>query len=269
MRIRITFKVKNRGGLVPFHHQYLIAQVFKGLLLAEGDSAYKNYAFFSFSGIKGQTKLSRNGLHYNSRKVTIVVSSASREFMDHLVKLVLRADELSIGNLTIIPEIAEEEQAVVFKRETKYVCISPLVLLPPAFNDDSAKAFIPPETDEFSDLLYDSTITRMTEFGIDTSKIDEVQKFQLVPDAGYLQKIKSSGKKFARIYPVYDQDVKCEARGYTFPFTLFAAPEVQDFIFTCGLGSHCYKGFGMLDLAHSDPTARAVLYATKEQLVTA
>jgi CRISPR-associated endoribonuclease Cas6 len=82
-------------------------------------------------------------------------------------------------------------------------------------------------------------------------------KFQVVPDADYLQRIQEGHKKFARIYPLYDNDVKFEVRGYTFPFTLYAAREVQQFVYEHGLGYFCYKGFGMLDVAHNDPAHRS------------
>ena len=91
-------------------------------------------------------------------------------------------------------------------------------------------------------------------------------KFQLVPDHSYLMKIEQSQKKFARIYPVFDQDVKYEVRGYTFPFTLYAAPEVQKFVFILGLRAFTHKGFGMLDLANIDPTKRTKEYKVENYL---
>ena len=82
-------------------------------------------------------------------------------------------------------------------------------------------------------------------------------KFQIVPDHEYIQRLQASHKKFARIYPLYDNDVKFEVRGYTFPFTLYAAREVQQFIYENGLGYFTHKGFGMLDVANNDSIQRA------------
>ncbi len=269
MRIRVTFNVNNRGGLVPFHHQYLISEIFRGLLNQDFLSEFKNYAYYSFSGLKGQTRLSRDGLRYNSKKVTIVISSMSEQFMRHLVSLILKQDEIEIAELNLTPEIAEEEVSVALDREAKFLCISPLMLMSPENNQINAKAFIVPTSDSFSDYLYDTTINRMTSYGIDVNAIQGVEKFQLVPDQNYLKKIKSSNKKFARIYPLYQSGEKMEVRGYTFPFTLFAAPEVQAFIYTCGLGSMCCKGFGMLDIANSKPIERTVPFLTKSELISA
>lgn len=268
MRIRVSFKVNNRGGLVPFHHQYLIAGVINEVLAGSSVSAYRDYAFFSFSGIKGQTRLGKNGLHFNSKMVTIVFSSASREFLDHLVKLILNQKEVQVGNLKLTPELAQEEMPVQLEKGTKYVCISPMVLVSPKDDPSRAKDFMQPFSDEFSDYLYESTIDRMTSFGMNVDEIPEVQKFQLVPDEHYLAKIKAENKKFARVYPMYDGGDKYEVRGYTIPFTLYAAAEIQDFLYTCGLGLHSNKGFGMLDLANSDPTERIVDYAKRENLVS-
>jgi CRISPR-associated endoribonuclease Cas6 len=82
-------------------------------------------------------------------------------------------------------------------------------------------------------------------------------KFQIVPDKDYIHRIQSSHKKFARIYPLYDNDVKFEIRGYTFPFVLYAAKEVYQFIYENGLGQFTHKGFGMLDIANNNPIHRA------------
>ncbi len=158
------------------------------------------------------------------------------------------------------------EQKPEINDAMKYICISPLVLMRPQFSDSEGKKFISPESDTFSDLLFESTMLRMEKLGKYT--VDELasfNKFQIVPDEDYLRKIHESQKKFARIYPVYDQDVKYEIRGYTFPFTLYAAPEVQHFVFICGLGAFAYKGFGMLDIANSDPSKRTIEYRKKQE----
>ena len=104
----------------------------------------------------------------------------------------------------------------------------------------------------------------MEEHGIDTESIAGVNKFQVVPDLAYINKIRQSQKKFSRIYSYYDQDVRYEVRGYTFPFTIYASEEVQDFIFTCGLGYYGNKGFGMVDVANADQTKRTTEYRTRE-----
>jgi CRISPR-associated endoribonuclease Cas6 len=103
-------------------------------------------------------------------------------------------------------------------------------------------------------MLYESIMSRMESSGLfTTEQLSSFYKFQLIPDKEYLQKIKDSDKKFARIYPTFgDEGQKYEVRGYTFPFILYAAPEVRKFVFDCGLGALTHKGFGMLDLAQAD-----------------
>ncbi len=264
MRVRVTFKVKNRGAAVPFHHQHLIAQVLRGLVLSASTDEFKNYTYYNFSGLKGQTRVSRSGLNYNSSRVTIVISSTERSFLDFLIGRIFDQDKIAVGELFIVPEHVDEEVEVAFEKSTKLLAISPIVLVKASFNSDEAKQFLEPGTDEFSDLLFNSTLLRMEEHGIDTERIPGVNQFQIVPDLAYINKIRQSQKKFSRIYSFYDQDVRYEVRGYTFPFTLYASPEVQDFIFTCGLGYHGNKGFGMVDLANADPTKRVVDYRSKE-----
>ncbi len=261
MRVRIIFILKNKGAFVPFHHQFLLAQLIKGIIIKGGEEKYRDYLHYNFSGLKGQTKISRNGLHYFSNRVTLVFSCLNKQFLDYVIVELFKLANIEVGNLVLIPESVEIEANPTFQEEMKYICISPIVLIKPSFNDSESKRFINPQSDEFSDILFESTILRMQALGkYSESQLAGFSKFQLIPDEEYLRKIHETQKKFARIYPVYDQDVKYEVRGYTFPFTLYAAHEVQEFVFTEGIGSFTHKGFGMLDIANSDPSQRTTPY---------
>ncbi|GGZ25922.1 hypothetical protein GCM10007049_18120 [Echinicola pacifica] len=243
-----------------------MAQFLKGLIVKGGREEFFNYNYFNFSGLKGQTKVSRSGLHYYSSLVTLVLSSPNEDFIDYLLEQVFKTPKIELGNLIISPEYTEKESEPELEPSNKFVCISPLVLLSPTFDDDSGKRFINPDTDEFSDLLYESTLTRMERSGWYTQEqMESFFKFQVVPDMNYVNKLKEQQKKFARIYSVYDMDVKYEVRGYTLPFTLYAAHEVQDFVFKCGLGAFTHKGFGMLDLANNSPSQRTEPYKFKRE----
>ena len=92
----------------------------------------------------------------------------------------------------------------------------------------------------------------MEEAGIDVDAIPNIDKFQVVPDMKYFEKMKASQKRIAWVYPVFDQEIRHEIRGYTFPFTLYAPKEVQQFLFSCGMGQYTQKGFGLLDVANAD-----------------
>lgn len=258
MRTRIIFSLKNRGAYVPFHHQYLLAQVIKGLLIFGPDKGFLDFNQYNFSGLKGQTKVSRKGLHYFSAKVTLVFACSDKAFLDYFLARLFEQKEVIVGNMHLVPEAIEEEEPVAISDESRFLCISPIVVIPAAFNDESGKKFVSPESDEFSDLLYDSTLSRMETVGKYTAEqLTSFYKFQIVADHEYIQRIQASHKKFARIYPLYDNDVKFEVRGYTFPFTLYAAKEVQQFIYENGLGYFTHKGFGMLDVANNDSIQRA------------
>ncbi len=253
MRIRIVFALKNRGAYVPFHHQYLLAQTIKGLVMLGKNNSFLNYTQYNFSGLKGQIKISRKGLHFYSSKVTLVFSASHKDFLDYFLSVLFEQKELLIGNLQLVPESVEQEEPVTIGESVKFLCISPIVLIPASFNDESSKRFISPESDEFSDLLYDNTIARMEESGkFSASQLADFYKFQLVADKDYINRIQSTHKKFARIYPLYDADVKYEVRGYTFPFTLYAPQPVQQFIYENGLGYFSHKGFGMVDVANAN-----------------
>lgn len=158
-----------------------------------------------------------------------------------------------IGSLQLAPEAVENEDPVSITDSVKFLCISPIVLLPASFNDDVGKRFVSPDMDEFSDLLYDSTIARMeASKKYSPEELAQYYKFQLVADKEYINRLQASHKKFARIYPLYDSDIKYEVRGYTFPFTLYAPQPVQQFVYENGLGHFSHKGFGMLDVSGND-----------------
>lgn len=257
MRARIIFSLKNRGAYVPFHHQYLLAQVIKGLLVFGPQKSYLEFNQYNFSGLKGQTKVSRKGLHYFSSKVTLVFACPDKPFMEYFLARLFEQREVIVGNLHLVPESVEEEEPVVISDESRFLCISPIVVIPASFNDESGKKFVSPQSEEFSDLLYESTLARMEAMGKYTAEqLTSFYKFQIVADADYIQRIQEAHKKFARIYPLFDNDVKFEVRGYTFPFTLYAAREVQQFVYENGLGYCTHKGFGMLDVANNDSIQR-------------
>lgn len=264
MRIRITFRVKNKGAAIPFHHQYLISQIVKGLIASSGHEGFSSYSYYSFSSLKGQTRVSKQGLHYQSSRVTIVLTSPSEDFVDFVIGRIFDQNQIEISTLVVIPETVHQEEEVELLEEQKLICLSPLVLTPATLNSQTGTLFVNPASDEFSDKLFETTMIRMEEAGIDVDSIPNIQKFQLVPDMRYLEKMKAAQKRFAWVYPVFDREVRHEVRGYTFPFTLYAPEEVQRFLFTCGLGLYTNKGFGMLDIANADQQRSLVPYPMRE-----
>jgi len=260
LRVRIIFGLTNKGASVPFHHQFLLSNLMTTLIHKEPEK-FQGFYDFNFSGLKGQTKVGKDGLHFYSNKVTLVISSRSEEFIEYVVKQLFKMQHVEIGKLLLIPLSVEQEGQPEFKPETKFICISPLVVINPIKGEGGdSKKFISPFMDEFSDYLYENTMNRMEAAGYSQERLADFYKFQVVPDKGYLTKIKVEEKKFARIFPVFDKGEKYEVRGYTFPFTLYADPEVQSFVFNSGLGVMCHKGFGMLDVANQDPNTRTTPY---------
>ncbi|MEH0153902.1 CRISPR-associated endoribonuclease Cas6 [Limibacter armeniacum] len=258
MRIRVIFSLKNKGAVLPFHHQKLIWNLAKEIL---GPGFPLEDQSFCYSGLKGQTKVGREGLHYFSKRVTIVFSSADKVFINLLIQKTFEQPHLTLGNLVLIPEKVEEEVAPEYQEHMKFLCISPLVIRNERSNTRN-KEFIFPTTDEFSDLLYESTMFRMEKSGkFSAEEISSFFRFQIIPDSKYLERITKSEKKFARIYTlIIDGSIK-EIRGYTFPFEFYADPTVQRFIFENGFGELTNHGFGMLDVPQDTPPERRVIYS--------
>lgn len=243
--------------MLPFHHQKLISNLFKEAIGTDYDFESE---MFCFSGLKGQTKVGREGLHYFSKRVTIVLSSMNTEFVNFVIGRIFERPHFTLGNLVLIPEKVEEEPSPYFGESSKFLCISPLIITNQRSNTKN-KEFIAPSSDQFSDYLYESTMQRMERSGqYAPGEIASFFAFQLVPDMDYLEKITRSEKKFARIYTlIMDGSIK-EVRGYTFPFELYAHPKVQQFIYENGFGELTNQGFGMLDVPVDNTTMRKTIF---------
>ena len=256
MRIRIIFKLKNKGALLPFQHQHLLAATIEEIIAGGQNSS----SFYNFSALKGQMRISRLGLHYYSSRVTLVFSCLDENFARFFLIRLFSYQVIEVGEMLLIPEYVEKEELPLFEGSMKYICLSPIVLLNEE-NELRTKEFIQPDSDEFSDLLYESTMARMEQSGLFTAEeISSFYRFQLVPEISYITKLGKEEKKFARIYNVYEDTSRTEVRGYTFPFELYAHPRVHEFVFQCGLGEFSAHGYGMLDMANSDPTLRTIPY---------
>lgn len=265
MRVRIVFNLKNKGALVPFHHQHILAALVEEIHpVQEYQNQDEKRIFYNFSGLKGQTRVGKYGLHFYSNKVTLVFAASSKQYLDDFLNKIFNFRELTIGQLCLVPDSVLLEHPPNFRetdKGTKFMVISPIVIKNPVKTDESAKAFISPETSTFSDDLYDSTMARMERIGQYTEdQIGSFFKFQVVPDPKYMARVKKEDKKIARIYTVYIGREKYEVRGYTIPFTLFAKAEVQDFVFNYGLGELAHKGFGMIDAVAEDFSQRVEAY---------
>ncbi|NLR91084.1 CRISPR-associated endoribonuclease Cas6 [Flammeovirga agarivorans] len=220
---------------------------------------------FTFSGLKGQTKVGREGLHYFSKKATIVLTSPSKTFIDRVVQGLFQESHILLGNLMLQADSVEIEDAPTFKESMKYLCISPIVPFH-QIEGLNNKMFVNPMSDDFSDMLYDSTMFRMEKSGkYTTEQISSFFRFQVIPDEQYLARINRMDKKFARIYSVIKGGEIFEARGYTLPFEVLAAPEVQEFIYNNGFGELTTHGFGMLDIPNFNPGKQPYIFDEETQ----
>jgi CRISPR-associated endoribonuclease Cas6 len=265
MRIRLIFWLRNRGAVIPFHHQHLLYAMVSDILKEHTDKPAWEY--LNFSGLKGQTKVTPGGLSFLSSKVTLVFSASSKGLVEEFIQNVFQRDTIRLEEMILVPESVAIEEEPALGEAVKYVCISPLIIASERIAQLDLKKFISPEIDTFSDLLYESTMSRMEHSGLYTpQQIQDFFKFQIVPDDTYLDKIKHEHKKFARIYNVDGEGYGEEVRGYTMPFTLFAHSDVQHFVFNSGLGEYTYKGFGMVDLADENFQSRLTPYEIKSEV---
>jgi len=266
MRVRLVFNLGNRGAELPFHHQYIITNFFLEYIGAYLKSVKEpDKVFYNFSSLKGQTSLGKGSLQFLSNKVSIIFTSNDEELIDYLIQGLYNKRLVMLGTLELIPASVDKENSIDFTNEMKYVCLSPIAISNPMEDSVFSQKYINPSFDLFSDTLYENTLNRMEQAGYNSDELSQYYQFQLVPDKEYLNKMKAGQKKIARIFPVFIESEKLELRGYTFPFKLYAHPNVQKFIFTSGFGVFTEKGFGMLDIANTDPNVRVTPYPVRKK----
>lgn len=247
MRAKITFDLQSQDHVMP-HYQQTLLKVWLESVKAISET-WRDYPSYNFSSLRGQASSQQAGLDYLPGQIKLVISSPSEEFLDFVIQQISTQSTCKIGPLSLAAVSAQKEPMPVLGDAVKYVCISPLVPSLQALESEQAgQAFIHPQEDLFSDLLYESTMQSMERSGLySPEEMNQFFKFQLVPDQYYLSKLKKQGKLFARIYPVNYYGKEHEIRTYIFPFTLYAAKQVQEYVYTYGLGALTEQGLGMLD----------------------
>lgn len=255
MRIKISFlKVHGSSGTVPLHHQKIIS-AFMDEVIREIPASSDYYCF---SSLKGTSKVQSGQIRFLSSKVSLVLSAPEQEFTEQWVKKIFDRRLVSFAKLTLVPKSYEIIPDPEFKTVMKYVCISPMI--PQLQFETDAEGNIPealdPRSHEFSDLFYDSILDRMEKAGFTQEQLEKFAEFEIMPDPTYIQKILDTHKKFARIYKNNNNQT---IFGYLLPFALHAHPQVQKFIWECGIGNFTNQGYGMIDvvgnMAASAPVA--------------
>ena len=249
MRIKISFlKVHGSSGTVPLHHQKIISS-FLDEVIREMPASSENYCF---SSLKGTSKVQSGQIRFLSSKVSLVISAPETEFAEQWVKKIFDRRLVSFAKLALVPKSYDIIPDPEFKTVMKYVCISPMV--PQAsFEIDPAGAIpeaLDPRSHEFSDLYFEAVMDRMEKAGFTAEQISSFAEFEIMPDPMYIQKILDTHKKFARIYKNNDNQT---IFGYLLPFSLHAHPQVQKFIWECGIGLNTVQGYGMIDVVGSNP----------------
>lgn len=263
MRVKISFlKVHGSSGTVPLHHQKIISAFLEEVIR---EMPIKS-EFYNFSSLKGTSKVQAGQIRFLSSKVSLVLSAPEPEFLQMLVNEIFERRLVSFAKLTLVPKSYEVMPDPEFKTVMKYVCISPMISQPPFETDMSGNIpeAMDPRNQEFSDLFYDAVIDQMEKAGFNEKQLAAFAEFEIMPDPGYVQKIADTHKKFARIYKNNSNET---IFGYLLPFTLHAHPQVQKFIWECGLGLNTVQGYGMVDLVSQN--FNAVETATEEKDNTA
>lgn len=249
MKVKIILNKQSKYGLVPFNHlnelYNLILNiienkysVFEPIIQPYAKSA-KEFTLFTFSGIKGFSKVENNALNFQSKKLSWVISSPVDGFVDKLLDELFRMSVIKVGDILINPIQTEMIPAPNFHKAIKYLALSPLVL-----QKEEQNAY-PPDSETFSDKLFETTIRRMIQFYGDSLPYNHMTEFQFIPDREYTERMKNQKKEIVRDYDTVKYG---KVKTYLMPFVLYAHPKIHEFVWDTGIGDITEEGFGGVDV---------------------
>ncbi|MCS7028061.1 MAG: CRISPR-associated endoribonuclease Cas6 [Bacteroidia bacterium] len=249
MKVKIILNKQSKYGLVPFNHLNELYQLILGIMESKYSvfepiikpyaKTHRDFNLFTFSGIKGFSKVENNALNFQSKKLSWVISSPIEAFLDKVLDELFRMPVIKIGDILVNPIQTEVIPAPNFHRAIKYLALSPLVL------DREEQNIHSPESETFSDKLFDSTIRRMIEFYGDSLPYNQMTEFQFIPDKEYLERMKNQRKEVAREYTTVKYG---KVKTYLMPFVLYAHPKIHEFVWDTGVGDITEEGFGGVDV---------------------
>jgi CRISPR-associated endoribonuclease Cas6 len=246
MRVKISL-VRNpsSNNSIPLHHQKLVSTCIEDFM----KELPVTTEFYNFSSLKGTSKVKNGFMRFLSSKITLVVSADSDEFIQQLVNRIFEEQVVLFGRLELMPRSYEIIPVQDYETRMKYVCISPIILVDPVKDPDTSQLVIDPSSHQFSDLLFNSLMSKMEKSGFTVQELDEFAEFEAIPDHAYINKIVDAGKKFARFYKDNDGNSMI---GYLIPFTLHAHHKVHKFVLDTGIGVLNNQGYGMVDIVRED-----------------
>ena len=246
MRIKITFnKTFKSTNLLPLHHQMVLNRTLAQFMDRNRDSK----TLYTYSTLKGSSAIVDGSISFSNNKMSLIVSSNNDEFVKSMVDRIFQKHVIKIGQMLLMPKLQQVIAAPEFKTEMKYVCLAPFVLIDSGKEPERTETIIDPNTQEFSDLLFHSTIERMHAAGFSEEQLKDFETFEAIADPEYLKKAIENNKRFARFYRNLEKQTMV---GYLLPFTLHAHPKVHEFIYETGIGLYTMEGYGMVDIVHEN-----------------
>jgi CRISPR-associated endoribonuclease Cas6 len=242
MRVKISFlRDHSSANSIPLHHQKLLTDSLTPFF----ETFDTDKTLWSFSSLKGTSKIMNGFMRMLSSKVTLVVSGRNKDYVDQLLKMIFERPFLSVGKMNLIPKNYDVIPDPAFQTKMRYLCISPLILFDPNKDVEKAQQQLEPTSHEFSDVLYNDVLDRMEKAGYTEEQLNNFAEFEFMPDQDYVNKINTTGKKFARLYKSVSGHTMM---GYLLPFTLHAHLDVHKYIWEVGMGVLTDEGYGMIDI---------------------
>lgn len=243
MRIQIHFH-KEEPIAVPIQYNHIIQAIIYSWIEDEQYSKFihnqgyqlneKTYKLFTFSRLEGLYKLDRNTRKIIfDRDMSLVISSASEEFLKYLLSnILLENNELNIGGTKVrISRVGVKETPAFFSK-TKIYTLSPCTAYTTLENKQTR--FYNPFDYEFSEYMKNNLINKYQAY---YGREPENSEFFIKP-AGSVKQAKVNYKNFHIL--AYNGEMEMEG-----------SEELQKMAYDAGIGGKNSSGFGCIEIKNN------------------
>ena len=199
----------------------------------------KRFKLFTFSQLRfHEMYLEDSEIHSTSPRVDFYISSPVKEFVEHLADGLLSKEGVKIGsdNLFHTEEI-EVLDPPQFKKEMKFICLSPLVASTVVEETGKLKTYYYRYSDERVSKAIASNLAKKYRL-VEGNQIDPGQ-FRIEFDKDY---VKSRNGQVSKLVEYKDTKIK----GIFAPFKVQGKPELIEVGYEAGFGEKGSMGFGMV-----------------------
>ena len=247
MRIKIKLSTPEETGIDLNYNYYLSSVVYE--LLRKSNTQYsarlhesgyilggRKFKLFTFSSLFPRKYSVDGSTLYIKEGAEFYIASPMSEFVLHLADGLLSAREVRICNSKFYIETVEVLPQPAFKRETRFICLSPFTSMTVEEVEGEKKA-VPcvPGSFKFAENIKNNLLRK---YHLINGKLPDDLSFEISFKQSDLEKY-GKGKliKFKETF----------VKAYLIPFTIKGSIELMKVGYECGIGEKNSAGFGMVE----------------------